>query len=238
MRYRAPTITDLPEIRRLYRAMLEEGTADPKLLHYPQWDETTPEEMYDFLFDQLLNPSDQWVGLVAVIGDSRVQSDGSVVGGKPKGMVFGSIYRRPIGKPKLVGHCDLLYVDPAFRAGKGERAVGMQLIRHLAVEAERRAPGCVLEGSYVPGTHGERLWPRLGLKPYVVWCAYVDDEGQPRRGDLFRTHGAVNGKHPRGTGGPGVEAEVSVVDSAVHPVCLGGRDADEQRADPQPGDHR
>lgn len=219
MRYRPPTIADLPEIKRLYRAMLEEGTADPTLLHYPQWDDTTPDEMYNFLFDEMLTPSNLWVGIVAVIGNSTVH-EGRVIGGKPKGMIFGTLYERRIGKPKHVGHCDLLYVDPAFRAGKGERAVGMQLIRHMAAEAERRQPGCVLEGSYVPGTHGERLWPRLGLKPYVVWCAYVDRDGHPRPAhDLFGRHGEVmNGRRIE----RGADAEVSVVDGTVHPVCVHG----------------
>ena len=77
----------------------------------------------------------------------------------------------------MIAHCNLLYVEPKSRAGRGQKAVGLRLLQHLLARCMERFPDAVLEGSYVPGTHGARLWPRLGLRDYVTYCAYADEAG-------------------------------------------------------------
>jgi hypothetical protein len=188
MRYRALELADLPDVLRLYRLMLDEGMAQMKgRVRYPHPDpETTPGEMQAYLFQKLTTGDPYWIARVAVIGGA-IGPEG-VRGGRPKGMAMGTLYPRPIGQPRWVGHCDLLFVDPKFRGGRGEKAIAVRLLSLLAEEARARIPGCVLEGSYVPGTHGERLWPRLGLVPYLVMCAFVDEKGQPREPQELFAH--------------------------------------------------
>ena len=182
-------------------------------LKYPSPTPETPAEMMAYLYEELTAPprhacphcrgdlgprAATFVSMAAVLG-GFVGPDGAVHGGKPVGFAFGEVTARPVGVPKWIGHCRLLYVDPAHRAGRslkrGRRVregVGVQLIRYLVEEARRVHPEVVLEGSYVPGSHGARLWVRLGLRPYVTYCAYVNADGSPKDArDLFGHRGGT-----------------------------------------------
>jgi hypothetical protein len=158
-------------------------------VHYPQWNATTPAQMITYLYGELTKPPEPqcphcYHGLG--VPDGGFMSSVAVLGNRPKGMAFGEIYLRPIGTPRIVGHCSLLYVEPKSRAGRGTKAIGVNLLKHLISAAVARYPDMVLEGSYVPGTHGARLWPGLGLRDYVTYCAYVDGHGTPKlASDLF-----------------------------------------------------
>lgn len=180
MEYRPVQLGDVPAVLRLYRQMLEEYAGDTHVFHYPRWDETTPLELGAMLVETLTGPHQtQWIGHVALMGH------------QVKGMAFGSLYQRRVGYPKHVGHCDLLYVDPKFRGGRGSKAIGVRLLRLLWTEAHKRVPeGLVIEGSYVPGSHGEKMWTKIGGRPYAVAFALTDAEGNARTDDLFRGHGA------------------------------------------------
>lgn len=169
--YRLADLEDVPRMLVLYRAMLHEHAARP-CIHYPRWDATTADEMGAHIASQLRNPL--WLGMVAVSESHEGR------GGTVEAMILATIYQRPIGQPKHVGHVDLLYVHPAYRQARGRATVAVRLMQALGVEATRRVPDLVIEGSYVPGTPGARLWPRLGLTPYVVMCAYIHPDGTPR----------------------------------------------------------
>lgn len=201
MRYRFLQLYDLIEVGRLYRLMLEEQQGKP-IIHYPQWDETTPQEMQAYLFRQVTENPVHFIAIVAVLGGVVREANGAVHGGKAKGVVLGTIYPRPIGKPKHVGYCELLFVDPEFRGGRGEAAIAVQLIERLTATALERYPDLVLEGAYVPGSHGERLWTRLGMRPYVTYCAYVDDDGNPKPADFFKRNRTLHGPTPSPTDRP------------------------------------
>jgi hypothetical protein len=195
------TVVDLPAIQQLYAGMLAEALRGPTL-KYPQPTRQTPAEMIAYLYGELTRGAhetcphchgalgarqDLFVSMVAVLGGVK-DAEGRVTGGRPVGFTFGEIAPRAIGTPKLVGHCRLIYVDPAHRAGRsikrGRRVregVGRRLLEYLVAEAVRLSPEpFALEGSFVPGSHGARLWPRLGLKPYVTYCAFVAPDGSPR----------------------------------------------------------
>ena len=198
MRYRLLQIADLPMIGRLYHQMLVESYHASDI-HYPRWDATTPAQMIAYLYGELTKPPDPRCphchgGLGAQEGG--FMSCVAVLGNRPKGMAFGNIYMRPIGTPRIVGHCNLLYVEPKSRAGRGAKAVGANLIKHLVAGAVARYPDMVLEGSYVPGTHGSRLWPRLGLRDYVTYCAYVDENGRSRPAAQLFGHRTPRGVTP------------------------------------------
>ncbi len=163
MRYRPLQLVDLPGVQRLYHQMLAESESK-----YPQWTVDTPAELTKLWYEELTKPTGSLLAQVAVLGN------------RVKGFAFGELYRRPLGRPAWVGHCTHLYVEPKSRGGIGPKAVGPQLIRALAEDAEARCPGLVLEASYTPGTHGAHLWPRLGFQPYRVTAAYVDQAGKAR----------------------------------------------------------
>ena len=207
MRYRPLQIADLPMIGRLYHQMLVESHYASDV-HYPRWDATTPTQMIAYLYYELTKPPIPYCPHCrgALEGnEGGFMSCVAVLGNRPKGMAFGDVYARRIGTPRMVGHCSLLYVEPKSRAGKGSKAVGANLIKHLVAGAVAKYPDMVLEGSYVPGTHGSRLWPRLGLRDYVTYCAYVDKDGNPKpAAQLFghRKREVVSGINSRRAGRP------------------------------------
>jgi hypothetical protein len=207
MKYRPMQVADLPMIGRLYHQMLVESYQTSEI-HYPRWDATTPTQMIAFLYHQLTQPP---VPQCPHCRGDLPPREGeffawvAVLGNRPKGMAFGEVYARQIGMPRLIAHCSLIYVEPKSRAGRGTKAVAPNLIKRMLTEATGRFPDAVIEGSYVPGTHGSRLWPRLGLQPYVTYCAYVDERGAPKpAASLFAHRGGKEktyGQHLRRAGG-------------------------------------
>lgn len=186
-------VADIPGVLDLYRQMIaEHATKGP--VRYPQPTDATPGEMGDYLYHSVTSGSPDLLPVVATADDGHRLPDGTPIGGTAIGFALASIYLRPIGHPKRVGYVEVLYVNPSHRNGRGPRAVAVQILKALGEEAYRRyppaedgTPGLVIEGGYVPGTHGEKLWPGLGLRPYVVLCAFVDDQGNPlHRDQLFR----------------------------------------------------
>jgi GNAT superfamily N-acetyltransferase len=150
--------------------MLREEREGRGLLPYPRHTQQTPAEVAGYLARQLENP--RWVGVVAETREGI------------SGWATGEIYRRPVGSPRWVGCCDLLYVVPEARGD----VVAPRLIRLLLDESERRMPGCVYECTYMPGSRGEHLWRRLGFRPYLVTAAFVTEAGAPRQDDLLGKH--------------------------------------------------
>jgi hypothetical protein len=190
-------VADLPMIGRLYHQMLVEEYRT-STVHYPHRNATTPAQMVAYLYHQITAPPEpQCHHCGGGLGkrEGGFMSCVALLGNRPKGMAFGEVYARPIGEPRMVGHCSTIYVEPKSRAMRGAKAVGPNLIKYLATEAQARFPGMVLEGSYVPGTHGERLWPRLGLKTYVAFCAYVDEASRPLPASQLFAHRGGKGEH-------------------------------------------
>jgi hypothetical protein len=187
-------------IQQLYTQMLDEAMRGTTL-KYPRPTAETPGDMTAYLYEQLTRTprytcqhcrgdlgerEDVFLSVVAVLGGTHL-GGGVIVGGRPVGCAFGEMAPRVIGSPKWVAHCRWIYVDPAHRAGRsikrGRRVregVGVQLLRHLVAAALRVRPDFAVEGSFVPGSHGSRLWPRLGLLPYVTYCAFVEADGSLR----------------------------------------------------------
>lgn len=175
MRFRFLTMSDIPEIVRLYEQLQTDQRPDELL--YPLHTEQTSNEFIGSIAHQLALNSQGWFAIGGVVGSTlKVEGDNKyVVGGKCKSLITVTLIQRSVGNPKNIAFIDMIVVDPKMR----NRNVGRKLVQLAAVESAKRGAQ-VMEGGWNPNSLGAEMWPKYGLKPYRVLGAYVTDEGQPR----------------------------------------------------------
>lgn len=176
MRFRLLTMSDIPEIVKLYEQLQAEQR--PEELPYPLHSDQAVNEFTGTIAHQLALNTQGWFGIAGVVGSTIKADDAGgkyVVGGKTKALITLSLSQRTIGAPKNIAFIEMIVVDPKLR----KRDVGRKLVQLAAVEAAKRGAQ-VLEGSWNPNSLGSEMWPQYGLRPYRVLGAYVDEKGEPR----------------------------------------------------------
>lgn len=170
MRFRLASLEDVPAMTTLYGQFLD---TNPRV--YPDY---TDRELAkrEFAAASVLNmmQNPRWFCIVAVV-DSRLDGE-TVVGGRAKGMITAIIGQRILGSPKLTGFCEYLVVDEKFR-GRGTA-------RKLALIGGRKAYAMgaeVIECGWVPGSPVGALWEAIGYKPYLIFGAFINEDGSPRQ---------------------------------------------------------
>lgn len=175
MRFRFLTMSDIPEIVKLYEQLQTERR--PEELAYPLQSDQDTNEFTGSIAHQLALNSHGWFGIAGVVG-STIKADAEskyVIGGKTKALITVSLNQRNVGMPRNIGFIEMIVVDTKVR----KRDVGRKLVQLAAVECAKRGAQ-VIEGSWNPNSLGEEMWPKYGLKPYRVFGAYVTDTGEPR----------------------------------------------------------
>jgi hypothetical protein len=169
-------LTDLGDVALMYQRQLRE---EPEVFGgYPHDPEHSPADLIQLCQQGMQSAPHDWIGYVAVQAPDT-GAFGEPVGGEPIGVVIATHYWRTLGTPHDVVHVEWIYVRPEVR---GHLRCAMQLLHVMADEARRRFPrDTACEGAYAPGSHAERIWKKLGMKPYVVRCALLDDAGAVQR---------------------------------------------------------
>lgn len=168
MRYRLMTIGDVPAVVRLYEQHLREN-ARP----YPRVSDTPDLDFTKYLMAQLTENGERYFGMVAVANAST--DGGRVVGGDVYGVITAQLNFRFLEHPQQVGYVEFLAVDPRLR----RKGVARALVQRGCAELFRRGAH-VLECAYRPGSTAEAMWQTMGIKPFLVWGAWIGPDFQPR----------------------------------------------------------
>lgn len=98
-------------------------------------------------------------------------------GHKAKGVVFGSIERRPFVQPSYFVEARLLYVAPSHR----KRGIARRLAAAIVEWGRQKlGPDCAVEIMALPDMPACRMWQDAGFRPIGVRMAWVDAEGHAR----------------------------------------------------------
>ena len=175
MRFRSLQMSDLPDITRLYQEYLDQSNEV-----YPHTSPRTSEEYIFSLYNSVVN-NPNFFCIVGVV-DSRIYEDAQgvkhVIGGRAKAYLQGQFVQRGIGEPKVIGLADCVIVDSKFR----NHNIARTLIQRAATEIAQRGAQ-VLECAWTPGSLGEEIALKAGMKPYRVLGAWIMDDGTVR-GDM------------------------------------------------------
>jgi ribosomal protein S18 acetylase RimI-like enzyme len=169
MRFRLAQIVDVPELTRMYVDYMRESQPV-----YPVQgdDDTVASEWAAHQLQNLIgNPS--YFCIVGVV-QSKIENN-TVVGGKPKAMMTVFLTIRPIGFPKEIGFCEMLWVDPKYR-NRGHT-------KRLAIIASRYAfarGAKVLETSWRTGSQVGEFWQKAGMRSYQEYGAWILEDGSSR----------------------------------------------------------
>lgn len=193
MRFRLAALDDIPAMTALYRQFLDANEGP-----YPdhQDRDVSAQEFAQMAVVQMMsNP--QWFCVVGVVGATL---DGQrVVGGKPKAMITWVLAQRLLGRPKTFGYCEHLIVDRQFIA-RGHARKLLQVSARLA----RERGAAVLECAWKYGSEAGEIWQVLGVRPFLVQGAWIDEAGEPRADEPILPHRESPGYAPaKAAGGSG-----------------------------------
>ena len=100
-------------------------------------------------------------------------------GHKAKGVVFGTLERRPFVQPAQFLEARLLYVVPSHR----RRGIARRLAAALVEWGRSKlGPGCVTEITALPDMAAHAMWIAAGFHPICTRLAWIDEHGQARPG--------------------------------------------------------
>jgi GNAT superfamily N-acetyltransferase len=98
-------------------------------------------------------------------------------GHKAKGVIFGTLERRPFVQPAQFLEARLLYVAPSHR----KRGIARKLAAAILEWGRSKlGPDCVAEIMALPDMPAYPMWAETGFRPIAVRMAWVDAEGQAR----------------------------------------------------------
>ena len=142
--------------------MLEQMAAD-EAVPYPQQTADDRKHAQSWLLDQLGRPD---------FGAFVVRD-----GYKAKGVIWGTIERRPFVQPSRFLEARLLYVTPSHR----RRGLARRLAEAIVAWGRQRlGADCVTELMTLPNTPAAAMWAEAGFQPIGVRMAWIDATGQAR----------------------------------------------------------
>lgn len=170
MRFRLATPEDIPDMCALYAQYAE------MLGPYPKLSETPTVDFAAAVLLQMTQNSQGWFSINAIAG-GEMGTDNVLRGGRVKGMLLTFIGHRVIGKPSVYAFCEMMVVDKKLRRKK----IAQKLTLLACREATRRGAG-VFECAWRPDSAVGKAWEATGMRPYAIYAAYVDPEGEPIEG--------------------------------------------------------